>query len=106
MLFAIVKCIRSRRWRDFLWVPFILVGIGNVSVTWLPGTPQDDWFGASPIFFQLFGVGIQKAPIWEPWVLTVSFPLAAVCYIVWSRIRSNPSSPATPEPPPAESPPS
>ena len=84
---TVVACLRSKiRWK-WLWVPFIIVGIGQVGVVWLDGPA-----GSARFVFRLssllLGVSVIKSPLYDPWVISVSLPLGAILFY-WARGRSS-----------------
>ena len=87
MLGTALACVRSTRRRKWLWVPFIIVGIGKFGVQCVAGGQ----FFLQPLMFQLLGVTVFKFPVYEPWVVAVSLPLGALVY--WITNRKAGSSP-------------
>lgn len=77
ILCALVLCIRTKiPERKWLWIIFIVIGIGQVSVNWTTG----QW-NVIPLSFQLFGSG-AAAPPYGAWILSISFPLGAIWFLV------------------------
>lgn len=75
-----------RRW---LWLPFILVGIGMLRVDLM------GMWDFSPIYFQLCATGFTWAgSAFEPWVLSVSLPLGAILFWIFGRGRKDVAKPA------------
>lgn len=87
-LYSLVECVRTkplgRRW---LWVLFILVGVGSVAINWTTG----EW-GTALFVVQLFGAGFVAAP-YGPWTLAVSFPLGAIAFLLYKRTRARAGAP-------------
>ncbi|KRE88898.1 hypothetical protein ASG87_09545 [Frateuria sp. Soil773] len=80
-LYAFVLCLRTpiprRKW---LWALFTLVGVGTLQFNWVSGA-----FGILPLSVQfLFGVSAVSAP-YGPWILSVSIPLGAICFLARRR---------------------
>ena len=76
-LYALVLCARTRiAKRKWLWIVFILFGIGRFAVNWTTG----QW-GFMPLYFQLFGAG-AFAPLYGAWTLSISLPLGAIWFLV------------------------
>lgn len=76
-IYALVLCVRTRIVRrKWLWIVFILCGVGKVSINWATG----QW-GFMPISIQIFSAG-AFAPLYGPWILSVSFPLGAVLFLL------------------------
>jgi hypothetical protein len=76
-LCVLVLCIRTKmKKRKWLWIIFILFGVGKITINWTTG----HWdFG---IFqFMLFGAG-AFAPPFGAWIITVSAPLGAIIFLL------------------------
>lgn len=81
-LYALVACIRTKMLkRKWLWVLFILVGIGKVAVNWTTG----EW-ALAPLSVQLFSAS-AVAPLYGPWLVAVSLPLGALVFLLYKRPR-------------------
>lgn len=82
ILVTLIVCIRTpiprRKW---IWVLFVLGGVGTLSLNWTSGE-----FGFQLIALHLFGIGFAAAGEYSPWVLSVSFPLGAILF--WLLRRS------------------
>jgi len=75
--FALVLCVRTRiAKRKWLWIIFILVGFGKFSINWATG----QW-GFMLLSIQLFSAS-AFSQLYGPWVVSVSFPLGAVYFLV------------------------
>ena len=83
LITAIRTKIPKRKW---LWIIFIIVGIGQVSLNWTTGEMN---LAAN---FNLFAAGIVKQGL-GPWVLQVGIPLGAALFW-WRRQKWVPPSPA------------
>ncbi|HWB61667.1 MAG TPA: hypothetical protein VG733_19445, partial [Chthoniobacteraceae bacterium] len=94
-LFALVLCIRTKMKRKWLWIIFILLGIGRVTMNWTTGDVQafetqvTKAHGAITYFhpyfaIQLLGAGYVRAP-YGPWMLSVSLPLGALVFLYRRR---------------------
>lgn len=80
-LWALVSCIRSNlKGRKWLWIVFILLGVGKFAVNWTTGA-----CALAPMSIQLFGAS-AFAPLNGPWTLAVSLPLGAAVFLL-SRKR-------------------
>ena len=92
-LYALVLCARTRiAKRKWLWILFILLGVGKISVNWTTG----QW-GFMPLSIQLFSVA-AFSQLYGPWIISVSFPLGAVWFLLRRKqLAANPASPALPE---------
>jgi hypothetical protein len=76
-LYALVLCIRTKmEKRKWLWIIFILIGLGKFTVNWTTG----QW-NLAPLSFQLFGAG-SFAPPYGAWLISVSLPLGAVLFLI------------------------
>jgi hypothetical protein len=80
ILYSLVVCLRSpvlkRRW---LWILFILFGLGEFSVNWTTGQ-----LAVNPLSFQLFGFsGFTDG--YGPWIIKVSVPLGAYVFLLLRR---------------------
>jgi len=76
MLYALIQCLRTRvKWK-WLWIPFILVGIGSIHLNWT--TAQ---LGFQPLSLLIPGTSLTRGGLYAPWVLSVSFPLGAVLFL-------------------------
>ena len=82
-LYALVACIRTKDLRrKWLWIVFILLGVGQFVVNWTSG----EW-GVLPISVQLLGASATAAPF-GPWVLSCSIPLGAIVFLFHRRRRA------------------
>jgi hypothetical protein len=78
---VLVACIRTPiRRRKWLWIIFILLGIGKWSVNWATG----QW-GIQLLAVQVFSAG-SYADLFGPWIISVSVPLGAIWFL-FSRRR-------------------
>jgi hypothetical protein len=76
-LYALVLCARTRiPKRKWLWIVFILLGIGKFTVNWTTG----QW-GFMPLSVQLFSAG-AVAPLYGAWMLSISLPLGAIWFLL------------------------
>ena len=98
MLVTVYFCIRTpmAKWK-WLWVIFILLGVGSFTLNWTTGA-----FAFGILRVSLLGAGVAAASPNAPWIITVSFPLGAVMF--WfrrrelaARSRENKPSPPAPE---------
>jgi hypothetical protein len=82
ILITLVYCIKTpipkRKW---LWVLFILGGIGTISINWSTGA-----YGFKLLQYQLLGAGAVAASEYAPWIITAGFPLGAI--IFWLKRKS------------------
>ncbi len=94
-LYALVLCVRSpiarRKW---LWIIFILFGVGKLSVNWTTG----QW-GFMPLSLQLFSASAVSQS-YAPWIVSVSFPLGAVWFLLRRKhLIARSAPPALPQAP-------
>jgi hypothetical protein len=76
-LFALILCIRTKiPKRKWLWIVFILVGVGGFAVNWTTG----QW-RIMPIYVQLFSAS-AFAPLYGAWTISVSLPLGAIWFLL------------------------
>jgi len=75
-LYVLVLCIRTKNFKTkWLWILFILVGVGKVAVNW--GTGQ--WT------FQVIAIQIpcfsMVHPLYGPWTVAAHLPLGAIAFL-------------------------
>ena len=76
-LFALVLCIRTKmEKRKWLWIIFILIGLGKFTVNWTTG----QW-NFAPFSFQLLGAA-SFAPPYSAWLISISLPLGAIVFLI------------------------
>jgi hypothetical protein len=98
VIYALVICAsrRPRMWG--LWALFIALGVGELSVLWLPRPFHASYVSVEPLSIQILGVGIAKSPSYDPWRLSVSLPLGALLFL-WRERRRPGDSEAVPDAP-------
>ena len=78
---TLIVCLRTpiprRKW---LWVLFILGGIGSISINWTTGAWEFQL-----LHYLLFGGAALAASEHAPWVITAGFPLGAIVF--WLKRR-------------------
>lgn len=79
IFYSLVKCVLDKPKRRWLWVLFIIFGIGSLSVNW---TTTELSF--NPLSFLLFGAGFSSE-LYGPWVFSISLPVGAVVYLLYRR---------------------
>lgn len=85
-LYALVLCIRTKPMkRKWLWVIFILLGIGKFGINWTTGQ-----YFVAPLSIQLFGVS-AFAPMYGPWTLSISLPLGAIVFLIMRKRLQRPN---------------
>jgi hypothetical protein len=76
ILSVLVLCIRTKMTkRKWLWIIFILFGIGRLTVNWTTGQWQ-----VAPLYFLLLGSG-AFAPPYGAWLISISLPLGAILFL-------------------------
>lgn len=92
---TLIVCVRTpiarKKW---LWVLFILGGIGSISINWTTGALE-----FKLLQYLVLGGSAMAASEYAPWVITVGFPLGAI--IFWFKRRKlvarSADQPAAPE---------
>jgi len=104
ILCTLVVCIRTRMTRlKWLWIIFILVGIGKAGMNWTTGGIV---FNPLSFHVQLLGASVAKQGPYAPWFLSVSVPLGAILFMAMRKKLSVPvlapvtgaAQPKSPEP--------
>jgi hypothetical protein len=76
-VFALVRCILTpdieRKW---LWIIFILIGAGKVTLNWTTGE-----YSYSLLSLQFLSAGFVRANYFSPWLFTASLPLGALVFL-------------------------
>ncbi|HXB59487.1 MAG TPA: hypothetical protein VNU95_07975 [Candidatus Acidoferrales bacterium] len=77
IVYTLVLCIRTKmKRRKWLWIIFILIGIGKFTVNWTNGHVS-----IGLLYFQLLGAS-SFAPPYGAWLISVSLPLGAILFLV------------------------
>jgi hypothetical protein len=77
---VLVACIRMpMKRRKWLWIIFILLGLGKLSVNWATG----EW-GVQILSVQLFSAG-SYADFFGSWIISVSVPIGAIWFLLSRR---------------------
>jgi hypothetical protein len=75
-LYALVLCIKTRiEKRKWLWIVFILVGVGKLTVNWTTGQMY-----VTPLAFQIISGGAMALG-YAPWMIYVSLPIGAIIFL-------------------------
>lgn len=81
ILFTLVMCIKTpipqKKW---LWIVFVLLGVGSIKVDWTSGAYALQLFN-----FSLFGASATTAGLAAPWIISASIPLGAIVF--WFKRR-------------------
>ena len=76
ILVTLVYCIKTPiQKRKWLWVLFVLGGIGTISINWSTGM-----YDLKIFQYLLFGAGVTTAGEYAPWVITAGLPLGAIIF--------------------------
>jgi len=86
MLYALALCLRRRPRAWGLWALCIAVGVGRLSVIWLPSPFHPSYLAFDPLALQPLGVWLEKQPSYDPWRLSISLPLGALAFL-WLQRR-------------------
>jgi len=96
-VYALVLCVRTpmakRKW---LWIIFILLGVGRVGVNWTTGELFHNY-----AWISILPAGTYGQP-YGPWTVMVSIPLGAILFLI---LRDRLRKPAAQPPPSDEAPP-
>jgi hypothetical protein len=85
-LVALVACVRTRfERRKWLWILFILFGIGQLNVNWTTG----EW-SFMPVAIQAFSAAAYSE-LYGPWIISASLPLGAAWFLFSRRKRGTPA---------------
>jgi len=94
-LYALIVCIRTKNLRrKWLWILFILIGVGHFAVNWTSGES-----GVNLLFVQLLSAGMASS-YFGPWILSFSIPLGAIIFL-FKHYNRNPMQAASSLPDPA-----
>jgi membrane protease YdiL (CAAX protease family) len=83
MLTTAITCICSNRRMKWLWVPFILIGVGRFGIQWVP-----DGQYCFQLAIQLLGGFVVTYAPFEPWVVGMSLPLGAIMFWATNHKRT------------------
>jgi hypothetical protein len=76
VLYTLVVCIRTKALkRKWLWVIFIVLALGKLTVNWTTGQCF-----VTPLAFQIPG-GAAYHTFYSPWMISASFPLGAILFL-------------------------
>jgi hypothetical protein len=77
-LYVLFLCLQSKtERRKWLWVVFILLGVGRLAVNWTTG----EWT-FTPLVVSLLGASVTAIPAYGPWMVAVAFPLGAFLFFM------------------------
>ena len=79
IIISLVLCIKSKIKKKWLWILFILFGIGKLGINWTTGQIL---FNPLSINIQLLGSACFKAGMYAPWIISTSFPLGAIIFLI------------------------
>lgn len=72
MYFCVRTPIQKRKW---LWVIFVLVGFGSISVNWSTGQ-----LGFQPLSIKFLSASAMAAGPYAPWIISASIPFGAIMF--------------------------
>jgi len=88
-IFTIVTltfCVRTKMARrKWLWIVFILFGLGQVSLNWTSGR-----LGFSLLSFQLFSGSAMTSSVYSSWIVSFSLPLGAILFWIFRNKSTKP----------------
>jgi hypothetical protein len=77
ILYALIICIKTpinkRKW---LWIVFVLVGVGGFNINWTTGETFTQL-----VSVHLLGIGARTAGPYAPWIVTFSIPFGALVFL-------------------------
>ncbi len=82
IFYTFMICLTTPLRMKALWVVFIIIGLGRFSLDWTTGL-----VAFYPFSLLFFGGEALKDGIYGPWVLSFSFPLGAIAFHVYNRMR-------------------
>ncbi|MDH5566934.1 MAG: hypothetical protein OEY15_09735 [Myxococcales bacterium] len=88
MLSALFVCLRRRPRAWWLWSVLILLGIGRLTLIWLPIPFHKSYVRVEPWAVAVLGTRVEKVPCYDPWRVSVSLPLAALAFLWVERRRT------------------
>ncbi len=80
IIYTIVLCVRTKMKRKWLWIIFMLFGVGSYSLHWTSGNMV-----FQPFTIMLFSAGFSKSGFYGPWIFTISVPIGALVFILMRR---------------------
>jgi hypothetical protein len=76
VLLTAIVCARTPLGKNkWLWMIFVLLGVGSLSVNWTTG----DW-ELWPFYVKLLSASFVKNGPYAPWIFSAAFPLGAICF--------------------------
>jgi len=93
IIYTIVRIVKSKVKRKWLWIPLTLIGICQFSLNWTTGE-----FGFQPISFHIPGVGFFRPSNYGAWFLFVCIPVGAIAFFIKRHRLQESNSPDVPEP--------
>ena len=81
---TLIRCVESDVKLKWLWAIFIIIGFFSLSVAW----EQAAFFSLPKMEFKLIAVhllsaGLNKLPVYNPWVITIALPVGAIVFNVF-----------------------
>jgi len=84
VVWALIKCFRSKTKTKILWIIFILFGFFKISLNW-----STDKIFLSPLGILFFGISLMKNNQGGQiiWIMSFAIPLGAIIWLIKSRDR-------------------
>ena len=90
-IYTMALCYRTvhDKWK-WLWMAAIAISLGQFSIDWVAGI-----WTLQPLSLLLFGVAAARSlGGYGPWVISIGFPLGAIAFHVWRKLRGQAYRPA------------
>jgi hypothetical protein len=83
VFYALILCIRTKiPRRKWLWIIFILIGVGKISMVWTTG--KIIWWGglSSLLSMLIFAADFVRASEYYPVIVSFSVPVGAIVFLI------------------------
>ncbi len=80
VILSIIFCAKSKIRKKWLWIIFILLGIGGISINWTTGQIL-----VNILSVNLLGAGLLRSGLYGPWMLRLGFPLGAIMFFIFYK---------------------
>ena len=88
-LYALAVCLKERKGRWWLWGLVIPVSAGETRLLWLQAPFHTSYLQLDALSIRWFGAWLEKIPVYDPWRLTLWFPLGALAFLCWRSLARN-----------------
>lgn len=88
-LYALAVCLKERRSRWWLWGFVIPISAGKIRLLWLQAPFHTSYLQLDALSLRWFGAWLEKIPAYDPWRLTLWFPLGALAFLCWRSFARN-----------------